>query len=349
MKENLTHSSILFPLFRVKKETLYNIFIHWAGIVLIVSMFSFNWISYDMGLATTKIIGVIDLYIFLLCLVLLIVRRADLSKEMVVFLALSGILVIYSLSHAHGLGSTLRGFKDYFTAVWLYVFFRHFCFQERTITSYVKVLTVLILLQLPIQLLQFITLRDTELCSGTFGYHQTGVMGIFMIGIVWYILSVKKLTVKNIVLIIYFSVSAFIGSAKIFFILNFFFVPFLLICRYKKKIFSKLSLVIVFCVVFFVFLQVNQIFYRGRGDPRAYNPFFYLTKDYYRSFFEDGFQTNPPSRHLNRGGALVRTYLMVRDESRLLLGRGVGWNRNLSPLEREKFKEIGIVYDFPVI
>ena len=66
---------------------------------------------------------------------------------------------------------------------------------------------ILILIQFPIQLIQFTFLRDPEFCSGTFGYHLTGVMGIFMSGVVLYLLATKKLNVKTILLIIYLSAS----------------------------------------------------------------------------------------------------------------------------------------------
>ena len=337
-KKFISFSSFL----TTRKEFLYKIFIHWGGVFLIIGMFSFNWISYDMGLIYTQIIGITDLHIFLLCAFLLIFQKKVFEKEILIFLVISVFYITYSLNQGHGLFSILQGFKDYFSVMWLYIFFKYFSFKNETIIHYIKVLKVLVLAQLPIQLLQFVILRDPEFCSGTFGYHQTGVMGIFMAGVVLYLISVKKLDLKKIILIIYLSSSLFIGSSMFFFIINFFLVPFILIKKYKVRISKKVFLVIILCLIFLGFLRFSK-FFKEAGESKAFNPFYYFSSEYYGTFFAVNIA------NLHRGGAIIWTYTTLKEDNKLFAGRGVGWRRNVIPKEREKFKKLSIGYDFPII
>jgi len=332
----------LSSLLTTRKEFLYKVFIHWGGIFLIIGMFSFNWISYDMGLIYTQIIGITDLHIFLLCSFLLIFQKKVFEKEILILLVISIFYITYSINQGHGLFSTLQGFKDYFSVIWLYIFFKYFRFKNETITHYINFLMLLVLAQLPIQLMQFLVLRDPEFCSGTFGYHQTGVMGIFMAGVVLYLISVKKLNLKKIILIIYLSSSLFIGSSMFFFIINFFLVPFILIKKYKVRISKKVFLVIILCLIFLGFLKFTK-FLKEEGESKAFNPFYYFSSEYYGTFFAVNIA------NLHRGGAIIWTYTTLKEDNKLFAGRGVGWLRNVTPKEREKFTKLTIGYDFPII
>ena len=329
-------------LLTTRKEFLYKVFIHWGGIFLIIGMFSFNWISYDMGLIYTQIIGITDLHIFLLCSFLLIFRKKVFEREILIFLVISIFYITYSLNQGHGLASTLQGFKDYFSVIWLYIFFKYFRFKNETITHYINLLKVLILLQIPIQLMQFIILRDAEFCSGTFGYHGTGVLGIFMTGVALYIISLKKLNKKYIFLILYLSLSPLIGSAKIFFILNIFLVPFILMKKYKVRISSKVIMITFLCLIFLGFLNFYRFSYEEHGR-KGLNPFYYFSSEYLGTFFA------VKDAELHRGGAILWAYSALKDENRLFTGRGVGWFRNLAGKQREKFKKLTIGYDFPMV
>ncbi len=332
----------LSSLLTTRKEFLYKVFIHWGGIFLIVGMFSFNWLSYDMRLIYTQIIGITDLHILLICSFLLIFQKKVLEKEILIFLAISIFYITYSLNQGHGLFSALQGFKDYFSVIWLYIFFKYFRFKNETITHYINFLMLLVLAQLPIQLMQFLILRDPEFCSGTFGYHGTGVMGIFMAGVVLYIISVKKLNLKKIFLIIYLSSSLFIGSSLFFFIINFFLVPFILIKKYKVRISMKVLTVIILCLIFLGFLQFNKVLKR-ESESKAFNPFFYFSSEYYGTFFAVK-ETN-----LHRGGAIIWSYSTLKDENKLFTGRGVGWLRNVTAKQLKEFKKLTIGYDFPMV
>lgn len=201
---------------------------------------------------------------------------------------------------------------------------------------------LLVLAQLPIQLIQFLVLRDPEFCSGTFGYHQTGVMGIFMAGVVLYIITVKKLNLKKIILIIYLSSSLLIGSSLFFFIINFFLVPFILIKKYKVRISMKVPMVIILCLIFLGFLQFNKVMKR-ESESKAFNPFFYFSSEYYATFFAAK-ETN-----LHRGRAITWAYATLKDENKLFSGWGVGWIRNMTSKEHEKFTKLTIGYDFPMV
>jgi hypothetical protein len=329
-------------LLTTRKEFLYKVFIHWGGIFLIIGMFSFNWISYDMGLIYTQIIGITDLHIFLLCSFLLLFQKKVFEKEILIFLAISMFYIIYSQNQGLSLFSTLQGFKDYFSVIWLYIFFKYFRFKNETITHYINLLKVLILLQIPIQLVQMIILRDAEFCSGTFGYHGTGVSGIFMTGVALYIISLKKLNKKYIFLILYLSLSPLTGSAKIFFIINFFLVPFILIKKYKLRISRKVILVIILCLIFLGFLNFNRFWYEEQGH-KGLNPFYYFSSEYLGTFFAVNIA------NLHRGGAIIWAYSALKDENRLFTGRGIGWFRNLTSKELKKFKKLTIGADFPII
>ncbi len=325
-----------------KKETLYKIFIHWGGIFLIIGMFSFNWISYDMGLIYTKIIGITDLHIFLLCSFLLVFQKKVFEKEILIFLAISIFYITYSINQGHGFVSTLLGFKDYFSVIWLYIFFKYFRFKNETITHYINFLKLLILLQIPIQLMQFIILRDAEFCSGTFGYHGTGILGIFMTGVVLYIISLKKLNKKYIYLILYLSLSPLIGSAKIFFVVNFFLVPFILMKKHKVSFSYKVTLIILLCLTFLGLLRFNQLWYE-EGETQPFNPFYYFSSRFYGNFFAEREST------LDRGGAIIWAYSTLKDEVKLFAGRGVGWFRNLTSKQLAEFRKLTIGYEFPVV
>ena len=329
-------------LLTTRKEFLYKVFIHWGGIFLIIGMFSFNWISYDMGLIYTQIIGITDLHIFFLCSFLLIFQKKVFEKEILILLVISIFYITYSINQGHGFVSTLQAFKDYFSVIWLYIFFKYFRFKNETITHYINFLRLLVLAQLPIQLMQFLVLRDPEFCSGTFGYHQTGVMGIFMTGVVLYLISVKKLDLKKIILIIYLSSSLLIGSSLFFFIINFFLVPFILIKKYKVRTSGKVILVVILCLIFLGFLQFNKVL-KKESETKAFNPFFYFSSEYYGTFFA------VKEVELHRGGAIIWAYSTLKDENKLFTGRGVGWLRNVTPKEREKFTKLTIGYDFPMV
>jgi len=190
--------------------------------------------------------------------------------------------------------------------------------------------------------MQFLVLRDPEFCSGTFGYHQTGVMGIFISGVVLYIISIKKLNFKKIILIIYLSSSLLIGSTLFFFIINFFLVPFILIKKYKIRISGKVLSVIILCLIFLGILNLNR-FLKKEAESKVFNPFYYFSSEYYRTFFDIN------EEYLHRGGAILWAYFTLKDENKLSAGRGVGWFRNLTPKELEKFKKLAIGYDFPII
>ena len=337
-KKFISFSSLL----TTRKEFLYKVFIHWGGIFLIIGMFSFNWISYDMGLIYTQIIGITDLHIFLLCSFLLIFQKEIFRKEILILLVISIFYITYSINQGHGLLSTLQSFKDYFSVIWLYIFFKYFRFKNETITHYINFLTLLVLAQLPIQLMQFLVRKDPEFCSGTFGYHQTGVMGIFMTGVVLYLISVKKLDLKKIILIIYLSSSLLIGSSLFFFIINFLLVPFILIKKYKVRTSGKVILVIILCLIFLGFLQFNKVL-KKESESKAFNPFFYFSSEYYATFFA------VKEAELHRGGAIIWAYSTLKDENKLFAGRGVGWLRNVTSKEREKFTKLTIGYDFPMV
>ncbi len=305
-------------------------------------MFSFNWLSYDMGLIYTQIIGITDLHIFFLCSFLLIFQKKVFEKEILIFLAISIFYITYSLNQGHGLFSAIQGFNDYFSVIWLYIFFKYFRFKNETIAHYINFLLFLVLAQLPIQLMQFLVLRDPEFCSGTFGFHQTGVMGIFMAGVVLYIISVKKLNLKSIFLIIYLCSSLLIGSSLFFFIINFFLVPFILIKKYKVRISMKVFTVIILCLIFLGFLQFNKLVKRESAS-KAFNPFFYFSSEYYATFFAAK-ETN-----LHRGRAITWAYATLKDENKLFSGWGAGWIRNMTSKEHEKFTKLTIGYDFPMV
>lgn len=336
----------LSTLLSTRKEFLYKIFIHWGGIFLIFGMFTFNWISYDMKLIYTQIIGITDLHIFLLCAFLIIIQKEIFRKEILIFLAISIFYIAYSLDQGHSLVSTLQAFKDNFSVIWLYIFFKHFRFKNETITHYINFLKLVILLQPAIQLIQFIILRDVEFCSGTFGYHATGIMGVFIAGVVLYLISLKRLDLKNIFLIIYLSISPFIGSSRFFFVISFFLVPLILLKKYKMRISSKIILIVIICIIFLGFLQFNKIWYEEGGSrelSRALNPFYYFSGEFYRHFFEVDEAT------LQRGGAVRWVASTLKDENKLFAGRGVGWFRSLTSKEIGKFKKLTIGSDFPMI
>ena len=134
----------LSSLLTTRKEFLYKVFIHWGGIFLIIGMFLFNWISYDMGLIYTQIIGITDLHIFLLCSFLLIFQKKVLEKEILILLVISIFYITYSINQGHGLFSTLQGFKDYFSVIWLYIFFKYLRFKNESIAHYVNFLMLLV-------------------------------------------------------------------------------------------------------------------------------------------------------------------------------------------------------------
>ncbi len=337
-KTFISFSSLL----TTRKEFLYKVFIHWGGIFLIIGMFSFNWISYDVGLIYTQIIGITDLHIFLLVSFLLIFQKEIFKKEIIIFLVISIFYITYSINQGHGLFSALQGFKDYFSVIWLYIFFKYFRFKNETIAHYINFLMLLVLAQLPIQLMQFLVRKDPEFCSGTFGYHQTGVMGIFMTGVVLYLISVKKLDLKKIILIIYLSSSLLIGSSLFFFIINIFLVPLILIKKYKVRISMKVFMVIILCLIFLGFLQFNKVL-KKESESKAFNPFYYFSSGYYGTFFA------VKKTELHRGGAIIWAYSTLKDENKLFTGRGAGWLRNLTPKEREKFTKLTIGYDFPMV
>jgi len=329
-------------LLTTKKESMYKVFIHWGGIFLILGMFSFNWISYDMGLIYTQIIGITDLHVFLLASFLLIVQKKIFEKEIILLLIISIFFIAFSINQGNGIFSTLQGFKDYFSVIWLYIFFKYFRFENETITHYINFLKLVILVQIPIQILQLMMLRDAEFCSGTFGFHQTGVMGIFITGVVLYIISVKKLDKKMLLLILYLSLSPLIASAKIFFIINFFLVPFILIKKYKVRISSRVLLIVILCLLFLGFLNVHRFWYDEHGR-KSLNPFYYFTSEYYGTFFA------VKSSHLLRGGAVLWAYSTLKDENKLFFGRGIGWLRNLTSRELERFQKLAIGFDFPMV
>lgn len=337
-KKFISISSLL----TTKEESLYKVFINWAGIFLIMGMFSFNWISYDMGLIYTQIMGITDVHIFLLCAFLLTIQKKIFEKEILIFSLISIFYITYSLNQGHGITSTLQGFKDYFSVIWLYIFFRYFRFKNETITNYINFLKIIILIQIPIQLAQFIILRDQEFCSGTFGYHQTGVLGIFMIGVVLYIISFKELNSKNIFLILYLSLSPLLGSAKIFFVMNFFLVPFIFMRKYKVNLSYKIVLIVLLCLIFLGFLKFNVLWYEEE-ETKPLNPFYYFSSDFYANFFAVREST------LNRGGAIFWVYSTLNDENKLFAGRGTGWFRNLTSKQLEAFRKLTIGYDFPLI
>jgi len=324
-----------------KKETLYKIFIHWGGLFLIISMFSFNWISYDMGLIFTQIIGMTDLYIFLLVAFLLLFQKQILRLEVLILLAASILILLYSKSQGYGIIATVTGYKNYFTVIWLFIFFKYFRFKNETIKHYVNLITIIILIQLPVQIFQFIILRDAESASGTFGFHQTGVLGIFMTGAVLYILTLKKFTKQNLLLIFYLSLTPLIGSTKIFFLINFFLVPFILFRRVKMKPSYKIALIILLSIIFVGILQLNRVWYEDYRTE-GLNPFYYFSSKYLGSFVA----VNPST--LNRGGAVIWTFSRLKDENKLFMGRGVGWRRSLPRSQLERFTRLTINYDIPM-
>ena len=332
----------LSSLLTTRKEFLYKVFIHWGGIFLIIGMFSFNWISYDMGLIYTQIIGITDLHVFLLCSFLLIFQKKVFEKEIILLLVISIFFLAFSINQGNGIFSTLQGFKDYFSVIWLYIFFKYFRFKNETITHYINFLKLVVLVQIPIQILQLMMLRDAELCSGTFGFHGTGVLGIFVTGVVLYIISVKKLDKKMLLLILYLSLSPLIASAKIFFLINLFLVPFILIKKYKVRISSRVLLIVILCLLFLGFLNVYRFSYDEHGR-KSLNPFYYFTSEYYGTFFA------VKSSHLLRGGAVVWAYLTLEEENKLFFGRGIGWFRNLTSRELERFQKLAIGFDFPMV
>jgi hypothetical protein len=190
--------------------------------------------------------------------------------------------------------------------------------------------------------MQFIILRDAEFCSGTFGYHGTGILGIFMTGVALYIISLKKLNKKYIFLILYLSLSPLIGSAKIFFVANFFLVPFILMKKYKVSFSYKVTLIILLCLTFLGLLRFNQLWYE-EGETQPFNPFYYFSSRFYGNFFAEREST------LDRGGAIIWAYSTLKDEVKLFAGRGVGWFRNLTSKQLAEFRKLTIGYEFPIV
>lgn len=326
-----------------KKKTLYKVFIEWGGVFFIVALFTFDWLSYDMGLIYTQIIGIPDLQIILMTGFLLLFQKKILQMDVLAFLVASLFLVVFSKLQGFGVMTTFQGFKDYFSVIWLYFFFKYFPFKNATIVKGVRLVKFFVLLQLPVQIVQYVILRDVESCSGTFGFHQTGVLGIFMAAVVLYIVSTQKLNLKNILLIIYISLSPLLGSARFFFIFNFFLAPFILIKKYRIRASGKLVLVLLLlCLVFVGLLQMNKFWYE-EGNISGLNPFYFLSGAYLRDLVAVTGSTLP------RGGAIVWTYRTLIDEGRLLFGRGIGWRRSLSPVEFQYFKKLRIANDFPMM
>ncbi len=339
-------SKVLVPISSIlttQKETLYKVFIHWGGIFLILGMFSFNWISYDMHLIFTQIIGITDLHIFLLFLFLIIFQKEILRLEILIFVLMFGFYLIYAQQQGHGLTSSLLGFKDYFTVIMLFLFFKYFRFKNETISHYIKIFKIIILAQLPVQLFQFLILRDPEFCSGTFGYHQTGVMGIFMAGIVLYLISIKKINGWIILLILYLSFSLLIGSSLFFFIINIFLIPIVLLKKYRVSLTTKVVFVVILCLIFLGFLRFSKVI-KEEAEAKVFNPFYYVSNEYLRDFFAINKVAS-----LHRGGAIIWAYKTLQNEYKLFAGRGLGWLRSLSDKQRVKFSILTISYDFPMI
>ena len=326
-----------------QKNTLYKIFIEWGGVFFLIALFTFDWLSYDMHLIYTQIIGIPDLQIFLMCGFLLIIQKKIFQADVVVLLGVSLFVIIYSKLQGYGALTTLQGFKDYFAVVWLYVFFKYFRFKNETIAEGIRFVKVLVLIQLPVQIVQYIVLRDVESCSGTFGFHQTGVLGIFMAAVVLYIISTKKLDWRNIALILYLSLTPLLGSARFFFIFNFFLAPFILVKKYRIRVSARLvAALVLLCLVFVGLLQVNKLWYEG-GKIAGLNPFYFLSGSYLQDLVAVTSSTLP------RGGAVVWAYQTLRDEGRLLFGRGIGWRRGLSPTDFQNYKRLRIANDFPTV
>lgn len=334
----LSFSALLNP----RKEILYKIFIQWGGAFFLVGLFTFDWISFDMKLIYTQIIGIPDLLIFLMCAFLLIFQKRIFQPDILLFLGISLFFLAFSKSRGYGVFSTLQGYKDYFSVVWLYFFFKYFPFKNDTIVRGINLVKIFILLQLPVQIVQYIILRDVEFCSGTFGFHATGTLGIFMAAVVLYIISLKKLDWKNILLIIYLSLSPLLGSARFFFVFNFFLAPFILFKKYRIKFSGKLLLVIFLCLAFVGLLQMNKLWYES-GKITGMNPLYFFSGDYLRDLVAVTGATLP------RGGAVIWAYQTLKDEGRLLAGRGIGWRRALSPTDFTNFKKLRISNDFPMM
>lgn len=324
-----------------QKNTLYKIFIEWGGVFFFIALFTFDWLSYDMHLIYTQIIGIPDLQIFLMCAFLLFFQKRILQIDVLFFLAVSLLFLVFSKVQGNGWAATLQGYKDYFSVVWLFFFFKYFRFKNETISRGINLVKVFVLLQLPVQVMQYVVLRDVEFCSGTFGFHATGILGIFMAAVVLYIISIKKLDRKNIALILYLSLTPLLGSARFFFIFNFFLAPFILVKKYRIKASGKIALILVLCLLFVGLLQVNKLWYEG-GKISGTNPFYFLSGDYLRDLIAVTGSTLP------RGGAVIWAYQILKDEGRLLLGKGIGWRRGLSPLDFANFKKMRIANDLPM-
>lgn len=143
-------------------------------------------------------------------------------------------------------------------------------------------------------------------------------------------------------LIIYLSSSLFIGSSYFFFIINFFLAPLILMKKFNLKMSSKITLIIILCILFLGILNLNLALLE-KTESKASNPFFYFSSEYLRQFFA----INPAYMH--RGGAILWTYYSLKDEGKLFFGRGLGWSRSLTQKEFERFKILGIGYDFPMV
>lgn len=290
--------------------------------LLTILCFSIDWLTYDTGILPSRLILSIDFIIVLIFIDTIVKKKCKYKVELfdIIFFI---FLIIWGTSiYINNIG-IIRGIlqlRSYIRFIFIYYIIRSYYISEYILKKQLKLIFIISLLQLPIVIIQRLSGSALDLCSGSFGYHQTGVMAVFMSGLILLILLYSEISKKKWVFLlsILFIIPSIVNSASMIFFLVLYAVLFVIL--YKKNIGNilKYSFLLGFFIIIII-LGMKELTGRNLVNDFVYN-FDYIIET----------QSKERSAKLGRIGALKWVnYEIKTDYKTLLLGLGPGVYRGV--------------------
>jgi len=242
--------------------------------LLTILCFSIDWLTYDTGILPSKLILSIDLMIILL-FVNTISTKKNIYKVELFDIIFFLIVIIWGISvyiNNIVIVNGILSFRDYCRFIVIYYLIRCYSISEKVLIKQIKLIFIISLFQLPIVIIQSLSGKTFDLRSGSFGYHQTGVMAVFMSGVILLILLYSEITQKRrlLLLTILFIIPSIINSANVIFYLVLYSI--LYIVLHKKSIKSIINYsILMILLINIIITGIKMITSTNLIDDLIYN------------------------------------------------------------------------------
>lgn len=205
-----------------------------------------TWLPEIMiGILTIKVLYILSCRKFT-------VRTGDVKSFRFLFLLF--ILLIFigifsGLSRGFSPVITLLGFRNYFKYILLFFLLYYLDFDRDFYKRIVALIFVIAAIQVPVSVLEYAIFRAPDWAGGTFGYHATGAMAIFVASIISLVIGVSnfyKISLKYWILSVLLFIPLTVGAARV----GFFFIPLIAVFHlFQKKKDMKTHLIYLILVI----------------------------------------------------------------------------------------------------